>query len=74
MELSIIMGAIMYAGFFADYFFFCVCVLKLYIPFIVLRYNFSTSGILKDLQKMSCFYLSLFYLTLVLLAREVRKL
>lgn len=31
----------------------------------------STSGILKDLQKMSCFYLSLFYLTLVLLAREV---
>ncbi|CAN2389555.1 Adenylyl- / guanylyl cyclase [Pristimantis euphronides] len=33
--------------------------------------NYSTSGILKDLQKMSCFYLSLFYLTLVLLARQV---
>ncbi|KAM3920016.1 adenylate cyclase type 7 [Leptodactylus fuscus] len=31
----------------------------------------STSGILKDLQRMSCFYLSLFYLTLILLARQV---
>ncbi|KAM4017226.1 adenylate cyclase type 7 [Anomaloglossus baeobatrachus] len=31
----------------------------------------STAGILKDLQRMSCFYLSLFYLTLVLLARQV---
>uniref|UniRef100_A0A8C5Q1K3 Adenylate cyclase type 7 n=1 Tax=Leptobrachium leishanense TaxID=445787 RepID=A0A8C5Q1K3_9ANUR len=31
----------------------------------------NSTGILKDLQKMSCFYLSLFYLTLVLLARQV---
>ncbi|XP_071973786.1 adenylate cyclase type 7 [Engystomops pustulosus] len=31
----------------------------------------STSGILKDLQRMSCFYLSLFYFTLILLARQV---
>ncbi|XP_044125940.1 adenylate cyclase type 7 isoform X1 [Bufo gargarizans] len=31
----------------------------------------SNSGILKDLQQMSCFYLSLFYVTLVLLARQV---
>ncbi|XP_053555532.1 adenylate cyclase type 7 [Bombina bombina] len=33
--------------------------------------NSSTTGILEDLQKMSCFYLSLFFLTLVLLARQV---
>ncbi|KAM4722007.1 adenylate cyclase type 7 [Rhinophrynus dorsalis] len=33
--------------------------------------NNSQTGILEDLQKMSCFYLSLFYLTLVLLARQV---
>lgn len=31
----------------------------------------STSGILKDLKMMSCFYLSLFYLTLAILARQV---
>ncbi|CAJ0967090.1 unnamed protein product [Ranitomeya imitator] len=31
----------------------------------------SSAGVMKDLQRMSCFYLSLFYLTLVLLARQV---
>ncbi|KAM4614475.1 LOW QUALITY PROTEIN: adenylate cyclase type 7 [Discoglossus pictus] len=31
----------------------------------------SRLGILEDLQRMSCFYLSLFFLTLVLLARQV---
>ncbi|KAM8946749.1 adenylate cyclase type 7 isoform 2-T2 [Pelodytes ibericus] len=33
--------------------------------------NGNSTGIMKDLQTMSCFYLSLFYLTLVLLARQV---
>ncbi|XP_063293341.1 adenylate cyclase type 7 [Pelobates fuscus] len=36
-----------------------------------LNVNGSLPGILKDLQTMSCFYLSLFFLTLVLLARQV---
>ncbi|KAG8437750.1 hypothetical protein GDO86_008453 [Hymenochirus boettgeri] len=33
--------------------------------------NGSLIGIMEDLQTMSCFYLSMFYLTLVLLARQV---
>ncbi|XP_053305526.1 adenylate cyclase type 7 isoform X2 [Spea bombifrons] len=35
--------------------------------------NSNTTGILEDLQRMSCFYLSLFFLTLVLLARQVSE-
>ncbi|KAM9302041.1 adenylate cyclase type 7 [Gastrophryne carolinensis] len=31
----------------------------------------NSTGIMEDLQRMSCFYLSLFFLTLVLLARQV---
>ncbi|MEE6525908.1 hypothetical protein FKM82_026222 [Ascaphus truei] len=33
--------------------------------------NSSTVGILRDPQRMSCFYLSLFFVTLVLLSRQV---
>eukprot|EP00079_Xenopus_tropicalis_P034624 XP_017948395.1 PREDICTED: adenylate cyclase type 7 isoform X3 [Xenopus tropicalis] len=38
----------------------------------IFRSNLNSSiGVLEDFQKMSCFYLSLYYLTLVLLARQV---